>query len=63
MPAAWQGPAGEIHGASALGYEPGDNYLFQGRHYVLDAERDVLVREDVDSWIVSHRKKITCESN
>ena len=53
----------EIHGASALGYEPGDNYLFQGYRYVLDAARDVLVREDVDSWIVSHRNKITCESN
>ncbi|WGG52420.1 hypothetical protein [Rugamonas sp. DEMB1] len=53
----------EIHGASALGYEPGDNYLFQGYRYVLDAARDVLVREDVDSWIISHRKIIACESN
>jgi hypothetical protein len=48
----------EIHGAKALGYEPQDDYLFQGHKYVLDAERDVLVREDVNSWIISRRKKV-----
>ncbi|WP_295998761.1 hypothetical protein [Rugamonas sp.] len=47
----------EIHGAKALGYAPQEDYLFHGHKYVLDAERDVLVREDVYSWIISRRKK------
>ncbi|MES2298873.1 MAG: hypothetical protein V4582_17645 [Pseudomonadota bacterium] len=44
----------EIHGAHDLLGGPGEDYLFQGFRYVLDAARDVLIREDVDSWIGAH---------
>ncbi len=43
----------EIHGASARGCQPKDDYLFQGFRYVLDEDRDVLVREDVRRWMVA----------
>lgn len=48
----------EIHGAIARGCLPKDDYLFQGFRYVVDVERDVLVREDVNAWIVSRTKKL-----
>ena len=48
----------EIHGARARGCEPEEDYLFQGFRYVLDVTRDVLVREDVSSWIVSRKRKL-----
>ncbi len=47
----------EIHGASARGCQPKDDYLFQGFRYVLDEDRDVLVREDVRRWMVSLASK------
>jgi hypothetical protein len=37
----------EIHGAGECGYEPGDDYHYQGWRYVYDQARDVLVREDM----------------
>lgn len=43
----------EIHGARARGCQPKDDYLYQGFRYVLDEDRDVLVREDVRRWMVS----------
>lgn len=45
----------EIHGARALGCDPNDDFLFQGFKYVLDASRDVLVREDIHRWILARR--------
>jgi hypothetical protein len=45
----------EIHGARDLVVEPADDYLFQGFRYVLDVARDVLIREDVNSWIGARR--------
>ncbi len=45
----------EIHGARDRGCEPADDYLFQGFRYVVDAARDVLIREDVKTWIASQR--------
>ncbi|MBA5690476.1 hypothetical protein [Rugamonas apoptosis] len=45
----------EIHGARALGCNPNDDFLFQGFKYVLDANRDVLVREDIHRWIQARR--------
>lgn len=44
----------EIHGASAFGNLPDEEFLFQGFRYVLDAARDVLVREDVYAWLATH---------
>lgn len=45
----------EIHGARDRGCQPADDYLFQGFRYVLDVARDVLVREDVFTWIMSQQ--------
>ena len=45
----------EIHGARARGCQPGGDYLFQGFRYIHNNSRDVLVREDVNSWIAAHR--------
>lgn len=49
----------EIHGGRDRGCTPGDDYLFQGYRYLYDADRDVLVREDVKRWIASHRWRDT----
>lgn len=43
----------EIHGALDRGCLPGGDYLFQGFRYVQDVVRDVLIREDVYSWLAS----------
>ena len=43
----------EIHGALDRGCQPGSDYLFQGYRYVQDVVRDVLIREDVYSWLAS----------
>lgn len=48
----------EIHGARALGCDPNDDFLFQGFKYVLDASRDVLVREDIHRWILARRRTL-----
>lgn len=48
----------EIHGATALGCAPEDEFLFQGYKYVLDAARDVLVREDIQRWIQARRRTL-----
>lgn len=48
----------EIHGARALGCRPEDPFMFQGFRYVLDVARDVLVREDIQSWLSTHRKTL-----
>jgi hypothetical protein len=45
----------EIHGARDRGCQPADDYLFQGFRYVLDVARDVLIREDVHTWITSQQ--------
>ncbi|HEY8098597.1 MAG TPA: hypothetical protein VIE65_21230 [Methylobacter sp.] len=45
----------EIHGARDRGCPPGGDYLFQGYRYVQKLSRDVLVREDVDSWLAAHQ--------
>ena len=45
----------EIHGGRSRGCKPGDDYLFQGYRYLYDADRDVLVREDVSQWIAAHQ--------
>jgi hypothetical protein len=44
----------EIHGARDRGCAPGSDYLFQGFRYVQIPSRDVLVREDVNSWLTAH---------
>ena len=44
----------EIHGARARGCQPGGDYLFQGFRYIQSSNRDVLVREDVNTWIAEH---------
>ncbi|MES2116706.1 MAG: hypothetical protein V4578_16215 [Pseudomonadota bacterium] len=48
----------EIHGARALGCSPNDDFLFQGFKYVLDTNRDVLVREDIHRWILARRRTL-----
>jgi hypothetical protein len=45
----------EIHGGRDRGCLPGDDYLFQGHRYLYDIQRDVLVREDVRTWIASQQ--------
>jgi hypothetical protein len=45
----------EIHGGRNRGCAPGDDYLFQGYRYLYDADRDVLVREDVSQWIAENQ--------
>jgi len=45
----------EIHGGRDRGCAPGDVYLFQGHRYLYDDTRDVLVREDVSSWVATQR--------
>ena len=45
----------EIHGARDRGCLPGSDYLFQGFRYIQNISRDVLVREDVNTWITSHQ--------
>ena len=46
----------EIHGGRSRGCcLPGEDYLFQGFRYLYDAERDVLVREDVSQWLATQR--------
>lgn len=44
----------EIHGGRDRGCMPGDVYLFQGHRYLYDASRDVLIREDVCTWMTAH---------
>ncbi len=44
----------EIHGGRSRGCSPGDDYLYLGFRYLYDAERDVLVREDVQQWLAAH---------
>ena len=46
----------EIHGGRDRGCLPGDDYLFQGYRYLYDVSRDVLVREDVNMWIILHQQ-------
>jgi hypothetical protein len=46
----------EIYGATARACEASEDYLFQGFRYLLDAERDVFVREDVNAWIASRKQ-------
>jgi hypothetical protein len=43
----------EIHGARDRGCLPGSDYLYQGYRYVQDMVRDVLIREDVYSWLAT----------
>ncbi len=45
----------EIHGARDRGCHPAEDYLFHGFRYVLDVARDVLIREDVNTWIAAQR--------
>ncbi|CAN5162709.1 hypothetical protein BH11PSE11_BH11PSE11_17830 [soil metagenome] len=45
----------EIHGARDRGCAPGGDYLFQGFRYIQNQGRDVLIREDVNTWIVAHQ--------
>jgi hypothetical protein len=45
----------EIHGGRSRGCSPGDDYLYRGFRYLYDAERDVLIREDVQYWITTQR--------
>jgi hypothetical protein len=44
-----------IHGARDRGCQPGGDYLFQGFRYVQVITRDVLIREDVNSWLAAHQ--------
>lgn len=48
----------EIHGARALGFLLNDEYLFHGARYVLDPARDVLVREDVRTWLALRQAQL-----
>lgn len=43
----------EIHGAWDRGWQPGDDYHYQGYRYIPGSEPDVLVREDVISWLAA----------
>lgn len=45
----------EIHGARDRGCVPGGDYLFQGYRYVQDVVRDVLIREDVYTWLAAKK--------
>ena len=45
----------EIHGGRSRGCIQGSDYLYQGYRYLYDADRDVLVREDVKHWIAAQR--------
>jgi hypothetical protein len=45
----------EIHGARDRGCLPGSDYLYQGYRYVQDVVRDVLIREDVYTWLAAQR--------
>ena len=45
----------EIHGGRSRGCSPGEDYLFHGFRYLYDADRDVLVREDVSQWLSTHQ--------
>ena len=42
-----------IHGARDRGCPPGGDYLFQGFRYVQVITRDMLIREDVNSWLAA----------
>ena len=44
-----------IHGARDRGCPPGSDYLFQGFRYVQIVTRDMLIREDVNSWLAMQR--------
>ncbi|MGZ3238897.1 MAG: hypothetical protein ACXWJK_00735 [Burkholderiaceae bacterium] len=45
----------EIHGARDRGCLPGSDYLYQGYRYVQDVVRDVLIREDVYTWLATRQ--------
>jgi hypothetical protein len=45
----------EIHGARDRGCLPGGDYLYQGYRYVQDVVRDVLIREDVYTWLATRQ--------
>ena len=45
----------EIHGGRNRGCLPGDDYHFSGHRYLYDTQRDVLIREDVRSWMTSQQ--------
>lgn len=45
----------EIHGARDRGCASGGDYLFQGFRYVPSVRRDVLVREDVNTWLAKRQ--------
>jgi hypothetical protein len=44
-----------IHGARDRGCAPGGDYLFQGFRYVQIVTRDMLIREDVNSWLATQQ--------
>jgi hypothetical protein len=50
----------EIHGARDRGCLPGGDYLYQGYRYVQDVVRDVLIREDVYTWLASRHGGVLC---
>jgi hypothetical protein len=45
----------EIHGARDRGCAPGSDYLFQGFRYIPHSAEDVLIREDVNSWLMAQQ--------
>jgi hypothetical protein len=48
----------EIHGARDRGCLPDGDYLYQGYRYIQDVLRDVLIREDVYTWLASRQDHI-----
>ncbi|CAN5282238.1 hypothetical protein BH11PSE11_BH11PSE11_07560 [soil metagenome] len=44
-----------ILGARDRGCQPGGDYLFQGFRYVQIVPRDILIREDVNSWLAAQQ--------